>query len=147
MATLITTSIHIPAPAAAIWSVLMDFEQYPEWNPFIRSISGKATTGEKLTVKLQPNPKKKAMIFHPEVLASKPHREFRWLGHLWFKGLFDGEHRFFLEANEDGSTTFIHEERFTGILVPLLKKMLENDTKTGFVRMNEALRDRVKQGR
>lgn len=123
----------------------MDFEQYPEWNPFILTISGKATKGEKLAVKLQPNPEKKAMIFRPEVLASKPRHEFRWLGHLWFKGLFDGEHRFFLRENEDGSTTFIHEERFTGILVPLLKKILENDTKTGFNRMNEALRQRVLQ--
>ena len=146
MATLITTTIRINAPATIIWETLMEFENYPEWNPFIRSISGNPKTGEKLTVLLQPNPNKKGMVFRPKVLVSQPNREFRWLGHLWFKGLFDGEHRFFLSENEDGSTTFTHEERFTGILVPFLKKMLENDTKPGFIKMNEALRTRVTQG-
>lgn len=145
MATLITTSIQIPAPAATIWNILMDFEQYPEWNSFIRSISGKAITGETLSVSIQPNPEKKPMAFRPKVLACKPNNEFRWKGKLLFKGLFDGEHRFFLKENADGTSTFTHEERFTGILVPFLKKMLEVDTKNGFIRMNEALRERAVQ--
>lgn len=143
MTTIITTSVQIPAPAATIWKTLMDFNRFPEWNPFIRSIKGNAAKGEKLTVTLQPNPDKKGMVFRPTVLASVPNREFRWLGHLWFKGLFDGEHRFFLHEHEDGTTTFTHEERFTGILVPFLRKMLETDTKTGFNRMNEALRQLI----
>lgn len=143
MATIITTSIQIPAPAATIWNILMDFEHYPEWNSFIRSISGNAKVGEQLSVNIQPNPEKKPMKFLPKVLACKPNAEFRWKGKLLFNGLFDGEHRFFLKENPDGTTTFTHEERFTGILVPFLKKMLEVDTKNGFIRMNEALLERA----
>jgi hypothetical protein len=36
----IKTEIPIGAPASAVWSILMDFERYPEWNPFIKKISG-----------------------------------------------------------------------------------------------------------
>lgn len=145
MATTITTSVQIPAKAATIWSILMDFERYPEWNPFVRAISGKSEIGEQLTVTLQPNPGKKAMIFKPKVITCEPNRAFSWLGHLFVKGLFDGEHRFLLHEHEDGTTTFTHEERFTGIVVPFLRKMLETDTKTGFNNMNEALCKRVLQ--
>jgi hypothetical protein len=34
------TTIEIDASVDAIWSVLIDFSRYSEWNPFIRSISG-----------------------------------------------------------------------------------------------------------
>ena len=33
-------------------------------------------------------------------------------------------------------------ERFRGILVPLMKKMLDNNTKDGFNQMNQALKIR-----
>ena len=34
----IKTSIHINATKEKVWEILMDFEKYPEWNPFIKSI-------------------------------------------------------------------------------------------------------------
>ena len=41
----IATAIDIDAPADAIWRVLVDFPAYPEWNPFIRRITGEAKVG------------------------------------------------------------------------------------------------------
>lgn len=35
----ITRSVSIDARPLAVWSVLTDFEKYPDWNPFLR-ISG-----------------------------------------------------------------------------------------------------------
>ena len=32
--------VEIAAPAERVWSVLVDFDAYPDWNPFIRSIQG-----------------------------------------------------------------------------------------------------------
>ena len=83
------------------------------------------------------------MTFKPTVLAFEPNKEFRWIGHLLFPGLFDGEHIFELIGNADGTTTFIQREKFKGVLVPLFKKMLDVNTINGFNRMNTALKERV----
>jgi hypothetical protein len=144
MSSSLTTSILIKAAPEKVWEVLTDFESYPSWNPFIRSLTGDVATGKKIRVTLHP-PGGSAMTFKPKVLAFDPSHEFCWLGHLWIKGLFDGEHRFVLQDNGDGTTLFLHSEHFGGILLPLFQKMLETKTKAGFEQMNEALKKRVEE--
>ena len=60
-----------------------------------------------------------------------------------FKGLFDGEHKFELIDNGDGTTTFLHSEKFKGLLVGLFKNQLENNTKKGFELMNASLKNYI----
>lgn len=139
MAKEISTSIIIDATPQKVWSILMDFPNYETWNPFITSISGTPEVGKKIEAHMQP-PGAKGMTFKPKVLVFEPGKEFRWIGHLGIPGLFDGEHRFQLIDNGDGTTTFIQSERFRGILIPLFRKMLEVNTKNGFVSMNEQLK-------
>jgi len=67
---------------------------------------------------------------------------FEWLGRLVLPGLFDGRHRFELVPDGDG-TRLVHTERFTGLLVPLLKKSLDTKTIAGFRAMNTALKARA----
>lgn len=136
------TEIVINSPAERIWNILTDFEKYPEWNPFIRSIDGKVSEGEKFKVTIQP-PNSKPMRFHPRCMVLKKNKEFRWLGHLLIKGIFDGEHIFELKEIEIGRTKLIHRENFKGILVPFLWKKLDTDTKSGFIEMNKALKKKV----
>lgn len=135
----IKTEIHIQARPERVWEILCDFDNYPTWNPFIKSIKGNTSVGSNLEVYIEP-PQAKGMKFTPKILAFTPNKEFKWLGKLWVKGLFDGEHAFQLTANTDGSTTFIHSEKFNGILVPFLSKMLDTNTKNGFEQMNEKLK-------
>ncbi len=142
MAKEISTSIVINSSPSVIWEILMNFDNYPNWNPFILSISGNPKVGEQIEAEIQP-PDAKAMIFKPLVLVNEYEKEFKWLGKLWVKGLFDGEHRFQLIDNQNGTTTFIQSEKFKGILVPLLKKMLDQKTLKGFIGMNEALKLRA----
>jgi uncharacterized protein YndB with AHSA1/START domain len=73
----IATSIHISAPIGRVWSVLMDFAAYPNWNPFIRSLSGSPTPGGRLNVTIQPAGGK-AMSFSPRVIVCEQEKEFRW---------------------------------------------------------------------
>lgn len=80
------------------------------------------------------------MTFKPKVLVFEPEKEFRWLGHLLFPGLFDGEHIFELTDQGNGTTVLVHMEKFKGILVPLFQKMLDTNTLEGFNAMNRALK-------
>lgn len=63
------------------------------------------------------------------------------MGHFIFSGLFDGEHKFELIDNGNGTTTFIQSENFKGVLIPLFKKMLEVNTLDGFNQMNQKLKE------
>ena len=135
----ITTSIDINASPAVIWQILTDFPAFAQWNPFIRSIQGEARQGTQLQVDIQP-PGGQGMTFKPKVLAAHPEQEFRWLGHLILPGLFDGEHRFALQPMGSQQVRFIHSERFTGLLVPLLAKSLDTQVRQGFEAMNQALK-------
>jgi hypothetical protein len=138
---MIYTEILINASPEKVWSIFSDFEKYPLWNPFITSLKGKPSEGCKIEVVLQP-PAKKAMVFKPKVLVYETLHQFRWIGKLGISRLFDGEHVFILKDNNDGTTTFIQHERFRGLLVPFLNKMLNTNTKAGFMQMNVALKSR-----
>ncbi len=79
------------------------------------------------------------MTFKPLILKYEKNKEFRWIGKLLFKGIFDGEHYFKIVGNSNGTTTFIHGEKFSGLLVSLFSKTLDK-TKSGFELMNESLK-------
>jgi len=144
MAKEIKTEILIKATPAEVWKVFTNFDNYPNWNPFMTSLKGKVLVGNRIVVRLEP-PGAKGMTFNPRVLTFKPNRELRWLGHLLFPGLFDGEHKFELIDNGDGTTTFNQSERFKGILVPLFKKMLDENTMNGFNLMNQKVKELAEQ--
>ncbi len=144
MAKEIKTEILINATPEKVWAILTNFENYPNWNPFIKSITGDVKVGNTIKARLEP-PNAKGMTFKPKVLIYNTNKEFRWIGHLLFPGLFDGEHIFELIDNGNGTTTFIQREKFKGILVPLFKKMLEINTLNGFKMMNEKMKKLVEK--
>lgn len=135
----IKTKIEIAATPAKVWAILTDFEKYPTWNPFIKSITGNPQPGQTIKVELD------GTKFSPTVLVYEKNREFRWVGRLLFKGIFDGDHCLKLIENPNGGSTFEQSEKFTGLLVPLFKKMLLTKTKPGFEAMNVALKERAEQ--
>ena len=136
------TSIEINASPAEIWRVLLDFENYPQWNPFIKSIHGNPEPGAKIETKIHP-PGQRDVTFKPILLKVDENKELRWIGHLMFPGIFDGEHAFIIEPVDQSRIIFRQEEKFSGILVPVFWKSLYQHTRVGFIEMNQALKNRV----
>jgi len=136
--------IEIDAEPARVWAILMDFEAYPAWNPFITSIEGDQTMGAKLKVRLQPAGGR-GITLHPSVTVVEPGATFGWLGTLGgMPHLFDGAHRFALEPIDGGARTrFVQSERFRGILLPFVRRSVLPPTLRGFEAMNRALADRA----
>lgn len=138
----IESKIEINARIEKAWQVLMDFEAYPSWNPFIQEIERKKNRS--LMVKLvQGN--NKPMVFKPRIIQEKKEEIFSWQGKLFLKGLFDGHHSFKLQKIEANKTLFVHSEEFKGILVPLLKKSLQTNTTSAFNAMNKAIKKQCEQ--
>jgi hypothetical protein len=136
------TQIEIYASDKRVWELLTDFASYPQWNPFIRHISGRLAPGERLRARLEP-PGGRAMTFKPRVLRAEANRELRWLGYLLVPGIFDGEHSFTIESLEENRVQFVQREAFNGLLVPLFARSLGTNTQQGFEEMNRALKERA----
>ena len=133
-----TVAIH--APAATVWQILTDTDRYQDWNPFMPRLSGRLAPGERLTLTVRPGTR--TMTFRPTVIAVEDGTLIRWRGRLRMPGLFDGEHELRVQPLPDGGTRFVQRETFTGLLVPMMPRVLE-DTATGFAAMNAALRERA----
>ena len=138
------SEIEIAAPAKRVWEILTGFAGFPEWNPFIRRARGNLVEGGRLEILMQPSGAR-GMTFSPTVLTVEVDRELRWIGHLFVPGLFDGEHIFTIEPLGTDRVHFTQREIFTGLLVPLLSRMLDTDTRRGFEEMNKALKARAEQ--
>lgn len=137
MAKEIRTEIIIRSKPEKIWDILTDFENYPNWNPFIIFVEGKVEEGNQITVRIAP-PGGKTMIFRPTIITRTENQELKWLGTVLFKGLFDGEHTFKLKDNGDGTVTFAHSEQFRGIFTGLFNP---EKTISGFKEMNRKLKE------
>ena len=137
------TEITINASPKIIWDILVDFEKFPSWNPFIKSITGTPGVGQKLRVCVHP-PHGSAMTFRPTILALQSKKHLVWKGKFLFPGLFDGEHRFILEEKNE-STLFIQEELFSGLLVGIFPASLYQKTEAGFKVMNAALKTQAEK--
>lgn len=134
---------EIDAPPSVVWDVLLDFEEYPEWNPFVRAIEGEPAEGEQLRVRIAP-PSSRPSTFTPEVVAVEENRRLAWLGRLVVPFVFDGYHEFHLEPIDDGERTrLLHRETFRGALVPVL--LDEERIEAGFVAMNRAVKERAEE--
>jgi len=136
----IKTEITINGLPENIWSKLMDFESYPDWNPFIKEIlllDKPIKIGSKLKAKID------GFVVKPIVTEYEEQRVFRWLGRTFLPKIFDGEHQFKIEKLNENQVKFLHEETFKGILVWPILKIIGKKTKLGFENMNLALKERV----
>lgn len=140
----ITATTKIAAPAARTWQVLSDTDSYPQWNPFVRRLDGTLTKGQRIEVRLQQGDSKPHTV-KPRVVEVEPGRSFAWLGHVGLPGMFGARHRFSVEPTSDGASQLIQHETLSGLLTPLFRRMLTQETPIAFAALNDALALRTVQ--
>ena len=140
----IETRLLIDASKEDIWRVLTDFDAYPRWNTFVKSISGDPVLGAKLCVRICLKGDK-CMAFKPTVLEVVDNTHLSWNGALLFSALFNGTHQFTLNEQPNGQVEFIHKEDFKGWIVPLLWSKISSDTLSGFERFNQELKQEIER--
>ncbi len=138
----INTGIQIKGSASKIWEALLQQEN-ATWNPFIQKMEGTISEGSTIHVTLKGPGSNKTMKFSPKIVKFEANRELRWLGHLYFRGLFDGEHYFILHDRGPNRVYFEHGERFKGVLSGLIFKLIGQETRDSFITMNNALKKYV----
>ena len=141
MAREIVTAVEVEAGADHTWRVLTTFEEWPTWHPSMLEFEGSAAAGNRLRFRARSPEGGGAVTIRPRVLEADPGRLLRWRGHFLVPGLFDATHEFALEPTSRG-TRVTQRERFTGILVPLMRGVLAR-TQRDNARADSALKARA----
>jgi len=133
----IRTQIDIEAPVEQVFSTLLDFESYPDWNPYHKRVVGNREVGAKLEVTVQRPDGKIIEVPAVHIIRLHENREITWGGGI--KGVFYGEHVFELQKIDSNNTRLKHNENFEGIFIGFAD--LPKDVLTqGYEQMNEALK-------
>ena len=110
--------VNIRARAEGIWALLTDAKAFPHWNSTVTSVEGQIREGETLRLHVPGTER----TFTPKVSGVVPCERMTWTG--GFSPVFKGVRTFKLRPRDDGSTDFAMEERFSGLILPLLKRSL-----------------------
>jgi hypothetical protein len=110
--------VNIRANARDIWSLLTDAAGFSRWNSTVAGIEGQIREGERLRVRV-PGVNR---AFTPKVSGLVPNERMTWSG--GFAPMFKGVRTFELQPSNDGTTDFAMEERFSGLMLPMIKGSL-----------------------
>jgi len=111
------SEIEISAPPEVVWDVLTRFEQWPQWNPEVKSMSydGPLAPGSEFRWKAGPG------TIVSTLERVEPPRAVSWRGRtMSIKAM----HHWRLEPH-DGGTGVETEESFSGLLARLLRGQLQ----------------------
>lgn len=129
-------AIRIEAPPEKVWGILTDFPSYPGWNPHLKSVVGECKRGAQLTVDL------KEKVHKAEIVACREKRTLRWRSGTPL--FLERVHSFMLES-VSGKTLFVAEEEFSGILVPFMRRRLQ-EGESDLEEMVQALKRQAERG-
>lgn len=136
------TSMRIDAPREDVWSIVIDFESYPRWNPYMRSVTGRAALGETLDVRLAP-PGGDEDEVSGKVFVYKPPRKLRWQSRLLAPGLRDVEYEVIVAPAGPNRADVVQRIRYEGLLTPFVDGAA---TQSGLENMARALERRAEAG-
>jgi hypothetical protein len=107
--------VNVRAYPEIIWRLLTDAEGFPRWNSTVSGVEGQIREGERLRLHVPGTDR----VFTPKVSGVVPNERMTWTG--GFAPIFKGVRTFVLTPRNDGSTDFVMEERFSGLILPLVK--------------------------
>jgi len=149
------TQITVNAPLEAAWKVLSDVERFSEWNDVIRvKRSQKQPTnrplqaGHEVNVAVQVEQGGFTLKTPVQLEEYATNKSLSWSGKPGIaKYLVDGFHYFYLEKVDSHTTRLVHGERFSGIVVFLLKFVflfiILPRARAGYRRFNQAFKAQV----
>ena len=135
------SEVAIDASPERVWAVLTDFPSFPAWNPFIRSARGRLLPGERLTITLLLG--RRLVTFRPHLTVVDQPRELRWIARQLMPGLFDVDRRFLIEPVGTSGCRFVQSETGSGLLAPVLMRLMRRGILRGYRAFNAALKSRV----
>jgi len=112
----VETEIH--AKAESIWKLLTDAKGFSSWNSTVSGIDGNIKEGERIRIHVPGTNR----TFKPKISGVVVNKAMTWSN--GFAPVFRGSRTFELRQSANGSTEFIMEEQFSGLMFALIKNKL-----------------------
>ena len=110
--------VDIQSPPGRIWTLLTDARNFHRWNSTVTTIDGEIGDGQRIRVHVPGT----SRMFTPLVSNVVPNVRMTWTG--GFAPFFKGVRTFALTPQPGGSTGFAMQERFSGLMLPLVRRSL-----------------------
>ena len=110
--------VNIQSPPERIWRLLTDAQDFHHWNSTVTAIEGEIRDGQRIRIHVPGTDR----TFTPVVSNVVPDARMTWTG--GFAPLFKGVRTFELTPHPGGSTTFLMQERFFGLMLPFVGRAL-----------------------
>jgi uncharacterized protein YndB with AHSA1/START domain len=136
------TTTLIEAPREEVWRILMDFEAYPRWNPYMRTVEGRPAAGRSLDIHLEPEGGD-ARDLQATVFTFKPPRKLRWQSRWLAPGLRDLEYEVIVAPSGRSRAQVTQRARTEGLFVFFADT---GSTEAGLTSMAAALKRRAEAG-
>ncbi|MDX1694447.1 MAG: SRPBCC domain-containing protein [Ketobacteraceae bacterium] len=131
--------VDIQAPAETVWQVLVDFERYPDWNPFTYRVETDLVPGHAvdLYVKLPGWGRRLQTEYVHQVVRP---RLLSWGMTLGHETLLQALREQRLEVLSENSCCYQSTDAFRGVLTPLVRFLFARSIRRGFNAMAHALK-------
>ena len=142
----VRSEIDIGAPAEKVWKIVIDFEHYPEWNPFTPRFGARqVVVGEEFLLDCQMTEKQLLRDEREVFLAYEPEKYKVCWGTSRTKGRpgIKSYRWQTCEPIDDQRTHFVNFEEFHGILAPLVNLLYGKKLRRGFDGYCRALKQRA----
>lgn len=110
--------VSIQSPPRGIWKLLTDARSFPRWNSTVTAIEGDISDGHRIRVHVPGTER----TFTPTISHVVPDARMTWTGGL--APLFKGVRTFELTPQPGGATSFVMQERFSGLMLPFVGRAL-----------------------
>jgi hypothetical protein len=140
--TSVSAAIDIAAPASRVWSILTDFERYPEWNPFTVSVETSLAIGEPVVMDVR-LPGKRPSVRTEWVNHVDEGRAFAWGMHMVRPGWLTANRHQRVEPRGEGRCRYETSDDMSGWLVPVVMAFYGRSMRLGFESVARALKQRA----
>ena len=110
--------VTIRSEPARVWTLLTDATYFPRWNSTISAIDGEIREGQRIRIHVPGSNR----TFTPLVSDLVPNARMTWTG--GFAPLFKGVRTFELTPQPGGLSSFVMQERFSGLMLPIVGRSL-----------------------
>ena len=140
-----SVTVEIDAPASFVWSVLLDYPNYPQWNPYTVSVATTLAVDAPIDLTLpKPDGSEGTWVSREYIRVVEPPRLLRYDTGDTFPGLL-GTRDQVITPIGSGRCSYHTCETFTGKYADAVFAAQGEWVKKGFDAVAHALRDRVKE--
>jgi len=141
VAGVVRAETEIDAPVERVRAILGDLAAYPDWNPFTPGAESTLQVGDPIQLRVRLLAER-PMRWQETISAVQPDR-LCWKMKLGAHFLLAAERCQILTALDAGRTRYVSEDRFQGLLAPLVLLLFGRAMQRGFSDCAMALKKRA----